>query len=581
MKKGDFFTYLYERNDLRTIDVELARVLNGMFPTEPVVVFATVAVLSAQTQDGHACLTVRDVLEQLLVWCSQDEYEELRLDEEQLLGVLNKSSVVGKEEENAPVIIDRWGFIHLGRFWRIQSEIANWLVKKLAQNLGLKMPQLQSVLDDDSLSLPLERNFLVITGGPGSGKTFTVTKLLLGYFEYARKTGQKEPSVLLLAPTGKAAVRVQESISEAKTRAAGDPSFEKMKSVPDKASTVHRALGLTQNVSSYKYTRRKTVLDADIIVVDEASMIDLALMHSLVLAVPEKSRLILLGDPHQLASVEAGSILNDICEAAVKNPDTLGRSLVKLQGSKRFKEEGAVGKLAAAVREGDIGEVERILNVENYVHVSLSPVCEPEALAERLDNLVASGLWDGLLDSDPLKRLECFARFRVLVALRKGHFGSQWINGRLDELVRLRTGSSSTNDWYDGRPVIVEANDYSLGLFNGDVGIYCEQLGQVVFPGEGPNPKTVKSHLLTNINTAYATTVHKSQGAQHENVLLILPPKKSRVLCRELIYTAVTRAQLGVEILSSLAILKESLLETVKRKSAVSALIDDGISREF
>lgn len=418
---------------------------------------------------------------------------------------------------------------------------------RLAQASGLDESQREAVRRAAAV------DFGILTGGPGTGKTTTALQLVAlllwqqPRLSYHRHAGGR---VALAAPTGKAAQRLKDSIGQ-RVRSLPVPDSVKA-AIPTEADTLHRLLGARPDSVRVSYDAENP-LPYEVVVVDEASMVDLALMSKLLQALPPGGRLYLLGDRDQLASVEAGSVLADLCDGAPTHT-------FRLTTTHRF--HARLGALAQAVRSGSLREVEELLGA-NYLPVS------EDSLWWALDEAFA-GYWQEVATgSDPFKILTAFAQFRVLCAHRRGLLGSDWLNLQLPlrfkrkGWIPSRLASARGGDYYPGRPILVTENAPELGLFNGDIGVCLED--KVWFEsGRAFSPARLPAH-----ETAFAMTVHKSQGSEFERVLLVLPAKSSEVLSRELIYTAVTRARTAVQCWGPKAVLSEALGRCVQRQGGL------------
>ncbi|OEF09095.1 exodeoxyribonuclease V subunit alpha [Vibrio genomosp. F10] len=468
-------------------------------------------------------------------------------------------------------------------------------------------------------SIALTRRFAVISGGPGTGKTTTVTKLLAALITQAEQTG-KEPTIRLVAPTGKAAARLTESIGQAITELAVSPQLKEK--IPTQASTIHRLLGALPNSAEFRHNRANP-LHLDILVIDEASMVDLPMMYKVVEALPDHARLILLGDKDQLASVEAGSVLGDICsfqklgysraqEKVLKeltqyqhinvndgsvNPDdtikqdgnVISDSLCMLQKSFRFDARSGIGQLAKAINSGQPKRVEQVfeqgfgdieshtLSGESYNHMLQTLVQE---YAQYLKQIQPKDTSTIELVEDQLQRakmaLKQFAQCRLLCAIREGDFGVSGLNLRIEKaLSRQRLINPQDELWYHGRPVMVTQNDHGLGLYNGDIGICMIDFSddnkrlKVFFELPDGSVKSVLPSRVPSHETAFAMTVHKSQGSEFALTLMILPPDFTPVLTRELIYTGITRAKSRLVLFCNMSVLKRGIRVKTERASGL------------
>lgn len=462
---------------------------------------------------------------------------------------LRSSPVIGSEGEYKPLIVSAthaW----LYRYWWYEERLARCIRGRMAEGAG--MVGENSDLQQRAVELAKQRHFLIISGGPGTGKTTTVTRILAHLIE----AGTDPARILLAAPTGKAAMRMQEAIRETRQRLALPDSIASR--IPEQASTLHRLLGYLPNRVGFRH-HAEHPLPADVVIVDEASMIDISLMTHLFEAVPPQAKLILLGDKDQLASVETGSIFRDLCSG-----EALAGNTVMLQTSYRFVAEDGIGQLAQAIRDADEGRLLEVLASPAYAGVSLD-----ETQAGLDAAWLRSGWQDYVAAVRAGERESVFRTFnalRILTPLRKGRQGVESLNGWVDGVMQklLPAHERAQKPWYVGRPVMVTQNDYRQNLFNGDIGIALPDDNgdlRVWFPtGEAGNYRAVAPIRLPAHETAWAMTIHKSQGSEFARVLLILPEAEdSPLLGRELLYTAVTRAKTGIHILASRATLGRAL----------------------
>lgn len=432
-------------------------------------------------------------------------------------------------------------------------------------------------------AVALTRRFAVISGGPGTGKTTTVTKLLAALIEQAKqdRIHGHVPTIKLVAPTGKAAARLTESIGQAVEQLAVSPELKA--AIPTQASTIHRLLGAIPDSAEFRH-HHDNPLHLDILVVDEASMVDLSMMHKLVDAMPKQARLILLGDKDQLSSVEAGAVLGDICSfhqegysalqgkllaqltgfdslahGASSSQSGMADSLCMLQKSYRFDARSGIGQLAKAINSGGVSKVEQVWR-QGFEDIAKYPI-DTEHYQLLIKSLVEE--YRGYLallneanqaqeDLNTLARnaLSAFARCRLLCAVREGDFGVQGLNARIERALAARKLIQVQDElWYHGRPVMVTRNDHALGLYNGDIGLCIRDPDEeghklkVFFELPDGSVKAVLPSRVPEHETAYAMTIHKSQGSEFDHTLMILPPEFSPILTRELIYTGVTRAK--------------------------------------
>lgn len=443
-----------------------------------------------------------------------------------------------------------------------------------------------------SAASALTRQFTVISGGPGTGKTTTVSKLLAALIEN-RTTD--DYTIKLCAPTGKAAARLSESISKAMEELPVEKGIKGL--IPTEASTIHRLLGAIYKKADFRHNR-KNKLHLDVLVVDEASMIDLSLMSKLIEALPDNAVLILLGDKDQLASVEAGSVLGDICgfikdgvsekqkeildyitnyslPIALESNDFTD-ALCVLRKSYRFHKDSGVGQLAYAVNSGKEENIAKVIN-KGFRDIDVIDLTN-ESYRKFLNGV--SDHYSEYLEhirnnEEKLKVLTSFNKSRLLCATREGECGITTINEKIETILESRglISRSNTSAWYVGRPVMITKNDHSLGLYNGDIGICMRSEDgkmYVYFEAiDGGLRRFLPSRLPIN-ETIYAMTIHKSQGSEFEFTYMLLPDKMSPIMTRELVYTGITRAKGSLKLCCIKQVLNKSSRLITTRSSGLS-----------
>jgi len=447
-------------------------------------------------------------------------------------------------------------------------------------------------------AVALTRRISVISGGPGTGKTTTVARLLAALIQMA---GEEKCRIRLAAPTGKAAARLTESLGGALQKL---PLTEAQRArFPTEASTLHRLLGAQPGSQRLRY-HAGNPLHLDVLVVDEASMIDLTMMSRLIDALPPHARVIFLGDRDQLASVEAGAVLGDICTWAsagftVRRAQELASmtgcemegnvspvagalrdSLCLLQKSYRFGSDSGIGQLAAAVNRGDRHAIRSVFDGK-FSDIEKKQLQSGEEYLAMLEDALQG--YQHFLDSvqqqaSEAEILAAFGRYQLLCALRDGPFGVAGLNEKLEQVLaqKRRIDRQPHSRWYEGRPVMISRNDSALGLFNGDIGIALDR-GQglrVWFQMPDGSVKSVQPSRLPEHETAWAMTVHKSQGSEFDHAALILPNQMSPVVTRELVYTAITRARRRLSLYADEGVLTQAVTTRTERRSGLSAIFE-------
>ncbi|CAI9002084.1 exodeoxyribonuclease V subunit RecD [Pseudomonas sp. IT-P74] len=657
-----------ERGWLRALDKAFVAFLHELAPEDDPLVLLAAALTSHQLGHGHVCLDLFETLKEpdfaLSLPPEGDVQGGAMLLPSQLLGsldgahwckVLAASNLVALAADSRDNVRDRplvlsGKRLYLRRYWAYERRIDLSLRERLTEHESTPNDLLQrltglfgparpgEVIDWQKLACALATRsaFSIVTGGPGTGKTTTVVRLLALLQAPAVDAGMPL-RIRLAAPTGKAAARLTESISQqVQTLKVTEGVREK---IPSDVTTVHRLLGSRPGTRHFRHHAGNR-LPLDVLVVDEASMIDLEMMANLLDALPAHARLVLLGDKDQLASVEAGAVLGDLCrdaEAGWYSPQTrqwletvsgeslqasglqedaqgthpLAQQVVMLRHSRRFGEGSGIGQLARWVNQQQPEEARKLLSARSHDDVYCLALKGEQDRA--LERLLLDGHGEGPqgyrhylsvlrnqrppLDS-PLEDsrwidwarqvLQAFDAFQLLCAVRKGPWGVEGLNQRVTEALLRARLIDSDQQWYEGRPVLMTRNDYGLGLMNGDIGIalklpeqegHGKQVLRVAFPrndGQG-GVRFVLPSRLNDVETVYAMTVHKSQGSEFAHTALILPDALNPVLTKELIYTGITRAKDWFTLIESRAgVFEEAVKRRVKRLSGLMLELKDG-----
>ncbi|MDT3319307.1 exodeoxyribonuclease V subunit alpha [Shewanella sp. SP1S2-4] len=699
---------LWEQERLLTpLDRHFALEMSHLHPSDsqqPLFILLC-ALLSQQLSSQHSCLVLAHIVP-LNPMAEQNSHCKISLSLEALTETLQSFDAVGQHGSNKPLIFDN-GRLYLQRYHQFETSVAASLIRlsgsvskhseEASHKEHTQTAKLRSLLDQlfpANVSDPhsLTRNALttnvitksegtqsaatidwqkvatatalgqklsVITGGPGTGKTTTVTKLLL----LLQMESQQE--IRLVAPTGKAAARLSESIKASKARLAKELSahtdvvdearnrnnqdfLTALGRIPEEASTLHRLLGVIPNSPHFRH-HQGNPLRLDLLIVDEASMVDLPMMYKLLSALPEHASLILLGDQDQLASVEAGAVLADICAGLkipvapnnlaqnniasnspalwqmryskeqaerlsaltgfeltpyISNAPKLGDSLCMLMHSHRFKGDAGIGLLASAVNRADLQGILQVwqqgpaelswLEHSMIVSQTQAKVSEPannvglylllEQACQQYGTYL-SALNSDTSNSDLSKRpstadiIESFNQYRILCAMRSGDYGVEGINQYVTQALANTKLIKPLQEFYLGRPIIIQSNDYNLGLFNGDIGLILqdedkpERLMAHFIKADGSLLKVLPARLPSH-ETCYAMTVHKSQGSEFSRVALVLPPSPSlaqwQLLTKELVYTAITRAKVHFTCLGTQHVFERASSQATQRASGLA-----------
>jgi exodeoxyribonuclease V alpha subunit len=405
----------------------------------------------------------------------------------------------------------------------------------------------------------------IITGGPGTGKTTLVARQLLEMVEK-----NPELRIALAAPTGKAADRVSESIRMRLDEAKAPEAVRAR--VPKDATTLHRLLGYNPSSDRY-WAKRGTELAFDVVIVDEASMIDVLMMDALLAALADGTKLLLVGDHNQLASVDAGDVLGTLCRTGFGRAagDPLHEAITLLTHSHRFANHPSIGAIADAILAGDGDRTMAVLQDGAHADVNWLPAAagDQEILAPLVPHLERC-----LAATSPQELLEALNGFRVLAPEREGKLGVEGINALIEQWLRRR-GVAVSAPWYHGRPVLVTANDYSTNVFNGDLGVVWNKDGVplVHFSETMGTTRAISPARLPDSVTAWAMTVHKAQGSEFDDVMVVLPARGSRVIGRELLYTAVTRARQRVTVVGEEGVIRGGVERTASRQSGLERML--------
>ncbi len=615
------------KTHLRALDLAFARFLASMDAAASADWLLLAALLSRQLADGHLCMD----LAQWMRAAEEQAWPPAWRDAIRRTSGQPAPAWLSDGTGHAPVVRDGTR-LYLRRYWDHERTVARAIGLRLGTDThsSAALEQTIGALFTDArapdwsrvaAAIACQGAFTVITGGPGTGKTTTVVRLLAILQARQLASGTGPLRIRLAAPTGKAAARLTASIEGQLSTLPVDPSVRA--AIPSQVETLHRLLGARPDTRAFAYHARRP-LALDVLVIDEASMVDLEMMAAVLAALPDTARLILLGDKDQLSSVEAGAVLGDLCRradaghyttttarwiAATTGDDIqpwvsedarpLDQHIVMLRHSHRFDADSGIGRLAHAVNTGDAGHAQSLLESQRAGLAWTDGACDLRTLRELVLGESGAGYRAYLdvihRDRPPAgaapdafeawarEALHAFGRFQLLCAVRHGEEGTGRINQRVEEILQREGLVDASHAWYEGRPVLVTRNDYALGLMNGDVGLTLrmpndegETVLRVVFLVSDPRRgrvdtiRCVLPSRLGALESVFAMTVHKSQGSEFDHTALILPGRRSAVATRELLYTGITRARSKFSLIAPAAMLGETIRQRVSRHSGLA-----------
>lgn len=537
---------------------------------DPFVLGAAALCLSA-TREGHSYFDLSSTeLPQSLSTLGHENWPSLDSWQDRI----RESAAIGRESESTPLVFDGGSALYLRKYFEYENRLAIAIARKASQSEPSIKTTEENPTDNQqrAVAQALLNRIYIISGGPGTGKTTTVLDYLIQAINHP---GSDRPArIAAIAPTGKAAARLSESIRNGLTRFKLDSQLEsQLLEIP--CMTVHRLLQGLPNRTSFR-RNLKNPIEYDILVVDESSMIDLPLMQKLLDAVPQKCSLVLLGDHHQLSSVEVGSVFGDLTRSA-RNPESplYGRSIA-LEKTYRFSEESSIYQFCEACKNGDAPALESLLDADrddfsfNSIESNSPKTLEP--ILNRIVNAHERRTQAADLDS----AFQAISQFATLTPFNRGVFGSQSINRLADARIRYRH-ELEPDSFYAGMPLIILENNYDLELFNGDIGIVWpdESSGELFawFSDSNNGLKSVRLNWLPKHDPAFCLTIHKSQGSEFDEILGVFSPEDNEFISRQLIYTCASRAKRQLSIYGNRDALEAAIQRTVKRATLLEERI--------
>lgn len=561
--------------------------------------------LSYMQRQGHTCLSLASIAERTLF---SDEDNEGGVTFPSLTRLIQITRQALSQYDEPVALMYDHGLLYSRRYWQFETTIAEAIAQRQApillsdeeyqacQDIWPRLfsvaPANQQDWQQIAVASALVQRFCVINGGPGTGKTYTVTRLLLALQAMANGSLR----IQLAAPTGKAAQRLTESVNQSLTQFESQLDASLLAAIPRDASTVHRLLGLARFGVRARRDQR-TPLDIDVLIVDEASMVDLALMARLMRALPDDARVYLIGDADQLPAVESGNVLESMIGELPEEPavtSSMRAHLVKLcdhlpllplaankqddawvhslRKSQRFG--GKLAEVATAIQRGN---TDQALSVITQAESALEGLSNDDVRLARLpDNpqslkSLAKASFASLFASNTAQEaLDALRHCRWLTPLRQGPYGVENLN-RIIEQALAESYEVLPGSQYAGRPVMIVENQYAQRLFNGDVGVlWPDEDGQLKawFEDTDAGVRALSLSRLPRVETVFAMTVHKSQGSEFSQVVMVVPDSQSTqsqaLNNRSLLYTGLTRAKKGALLLSS----RQVLADVIARKQA-------------
>jgi len=572
------------------------------------------ALLSRELASGHSCINLRELAGRNYPE-GVDASGQIRCPELERWQTLLRQlpGIVGKPGEHKPLILDERELLYLHRYWSYEQSVAQDIFQRSKELAAIPNPaQLKAGLaalfpaaspgvinwQKAAAFAAVRHRISVITGGPGTGKTWTIARVLALLLQ---QPGSETLRVKLAAPTGKAAARMQESLAFSLQNMNCDPGIKARLQDKDLSTTLHRLLGVIPNATEFRHNGDNP-LPCDVLIVDEASMIGLSLMSRLLAAFKmENTRLILVGDKDQLPPVDPGGVFGDICRAAAINhfsesfradyhectgetlpvaaaaPNScLPDAVVQLQVNHRVGSAQTLNVISQKVNQAEAeGLIKDLVAAgENGSPAAWRTLPAPNELKKSLHDLVLKFYLPMLEAKSAAEALARLGEFRILCAVREGPYGVENINRIVEEILSEKISwipKKGHPGAYPGKPIMVTANNYNVRLFNGDIGVFwpAEKGLLVLFPDDDNQLRAIARERLPENDAVYAMTIHKSQGSEFNHVLIVLPDRDNPVLTRELLYTGLTRARESVRLLCNQAQLELSVKRSAQRNSGL------------
>ena len=549
---------LFEHHFFSNLDYFFAKSLAKAFDEKDPIVLASCAFVSKLLFEGHICLNISAISGTIRA-VSETGNDLIKFpDLNSWINALQNSLMVS-DNIQTPMVLDSDHRFYFSKYYDFQNRLA----RNITQRIFFKSSDMDEANIDEIIGSYFTQDhknnqrkavkhaannyFTIISGGPGTGKTY-VTKVIKKIFlSFAKTRGLQVPKIICVAPTGKAASKM------------------------DQGSTIHSILKPLKNSPGFYYNKNNT-MQTDVIIIDEASMIDIILLTRLLEAVPLTAKVIVLGDVHQLSSIQAGSVFSDICKAKGMSPN-----LFFLDYNFRSKGKTGIENLSKAINENDARRLEDILIKGRYPDVVFKSLKSKGKIDYFVNKFILKGYKPFILADTVEEALNELDDFKILCAHNNGEFGTLQVNHLCEKILRAENNFGIQGKFK--RIIMININDYKKGLFNGDTGIVFETKVEVnsFFKTQDNTIKQYRASDLSGFDPAFAITIHKSQGSEFSTVLMILPDRISPVVTRQLLYTGITRAKTKVIIVGDINIIKNALNLSVKRNSGLSMCLEKEI----
>jgi len=553
---------LFEQHFFSNLDYFFARSMAKAFDENESIVLASCALVSKSLFEGHICLNIK-AMSDTVRSVSEINNDLIKFpDLNPWINALQNSKMVS-DNIQTPLVLDSDHRLYFSKYYDFQNRLA----RNISQRVLLKPSNMdESTIDEmldsyfiahdnyinhqgNAVKHAIKNHFTIVSGGPGTGKTYVTTIIKKMFLSYAKKHALPFPKIICVAPTGKAASKM------------------------DQGSTIHSILKPLKKSPGFYYNRNNT-LQTDVIIIDEASMIDIILLTHLLEAIPMNAKVIILGDKHQLSSIQAGSVFSDIC--SVKG---LSSNLFFLDYNFRSKGKTGIENLSKAINANNVQGLEDILTKGLYPDVVFESLRGKGLVDSAVNKFILDG-YKPFVSADTVEEaLKELDNFKILCAHNSGEYGTLQISHLCEKILLIENNFDIQHK--HKRIIMVNTNDYKKGLFNGDTGIVFERKEGVntFFKTLDNTIKQFRSSDLPGSDLAFAITIHKSQGSEFNTVLMILPDRISPVVTRQLLYTGITRAKTKVIIVGDIDIIKKAINLPVKRNSGLTMCLEKEILR--